>query len=60
MTSQEFRRWLGKQGCTFEPGHGGHLIVRLGNRMSILPMHGKHKDLGTGLMNGIKKDLGLK
>jgi mRNA interferase HicA len=60
MTSQEFKRWLGKQGCTFEPGHGGHLIVRLGTRMSILPMHGKHKDLGTGLMTAIKKDLGLK
>jgi len=60
MTSQEFKRWLGKQGCTFEPGHGGHLIVRLGARMSILPMQAKQKDLGTGLMNAIKKDLGLK
>ena len=60
MTSQEFKRWLGRQGCTFEPGHGGHLIVRLGTRMSTLPMHGKHKDLGTGLMNAIKEDLGLK
>ena len=46
MTSQEFKRWLGKQGCAFEPGHGGHLIVRLGNKMSILPMHGKSKELG--------------
>ena len=60
MTSQEFKRWLEKQGCTFEPGHGGHLIVRLGERMSVLPMHGKQKDLGTGLVNSIKKDLSLK
>jgi mRNA interferase HicA len=60
VTSQEFKRWLAKQGCTFESGHGGHLIVRLGMRMSVLPMHGKQKELGTGLVNRIKKDLGLK
>jgi mRNA interferase HicA len=60
MTSQEFKRWLGHHGCTFEPGHGGHLIVRRGDRMSVLPMHGKHKELGTGLVNRIKKDLGLR
>src|SRR5262249_23690494 len=45
-----------KQGCTFEPGHGGHLIVRLGTKMSVLPMHGKQKELGTGLVNSIKKE----
>ena len=60
MTSQEFTRWLQKEGCTFEPGHGGHLIVRLGSRMSVLPMHGKQKELGTGLVNRIKNDLGFK
>ena len=60
MTSQEFKRSLQKQGCTFEPGHGGHLIVRRGPRWSVLPMHGKQKELGTGLVNKIKKDLGLK
>jgi mRNA interferase HicA len=60
VTSQEFKRWLQKQGCRFEPGHGGHLIVRLGDRMSVLPMHGKQLELKTGTVNGIKKDLGLK
>jgi mRNA interferase HicA len=60
MTSQEFKPWLGRQGCTFEPGHGGHLIVRLGNKMSIPPMHGTGKELGTGLVKSIKRDLGLK
>jgi len=60
VTSQEFKRWLQKQGASFESGHGGHLIVRLGGRMSVLPMHGKGKELGTGLVNKIKKDLGLK
>jgi len=28
--------------------------------MSVLPMHGKQKELGTGLVNSIKKNLGLK
>ena len=59
MTSAEFKRWLRRQGCTFEPGKGGHLIVRRGNRMSVLPMHGTQKELGTGLVKAIKKDLGL-
>ena len=60
MTSQEFKRWLAKQGCTFEPGRGGHLTVRCGDKVTDLPMHGKNKELGTGLVNAIKKQLGLK
>ena len=60
MTSQEFKRLLRKHGCTFEPGRGGHLIVRRGSAMLVMPMHGKQKELGTGLVNRIKKDLGLK
>jgi predicted RNA binding protein YcfA (HicA-like mRNA interferase family) len=28
--------------------------------MSVLPMHGKQKELGTGLVQKIKKDLGLR
>lgn len=60
MTSREFKRWLTKQGCTFEPGHGGHLTVRLGARVSTLPMHGSDHELGKGLIERIKKDLGLK
>ncbi len=60
VTSAELKRWLTQQGCTFEPGRGGHLTVRFGNKVSTLPMHGKGKDLGTGLVNAIKKDLGLR
>ena len=59
MTSSQLKRWLGQHGCTFEPGHGGHLLVRRGQRFSVLPMHGSSKELGTGLVNKIKKDLGL-
>jgi len=32
----------------------------LGERRSQLPMHGQGKELGTGLVEKIKKDLGLK
>ena len=60
MTSNELKRWLKKQGCSFQSGRGGHLIVLRGDRWSVLPMHGNEKELGTGLVNKIKKDLGLK
>lgn len=62
MNAQEFRKWLAKQGCTFETkkGGSGHIIVRRGDRKSELPMHGGRKELGTGLVNAIKKQLGLK
>lgn len=60
MTSAELKRFLAKQGCTFEPGKGGHLIVRLGSKRSVLPMHGSRKGLGTGLVNAILRQLGLK
>jgi len=38
----------------------GHLKVRRGRLSSVLPMHGKSQELGTGLVNAIKKQLGLK
>lgn len=60
MTSSELKRWLEKQGCSFASGKGGHLMVRLGNRKTVLPMHGKSHDLPAGTVNGIKKALGLK
>jgi len=60
VTAREFKRWLQKQGCTFEPWRGGHLTVRRGDRISTLPMHGKQKELKTGTVQAIKKDLGLK
>ena len=61
MNSNQVRRYLKKQGCTFQShkGGSGHLTVRLGNRTSQLPMHGSRKELGTKLVAKIKKDLGL-
>lgn len=62
MNASELRRWLTKQGCTFETHRGGsgHVTVILGDRKSQLPMHGGGKELGTRLVEKIKKDLGLK
>ena len=62
MNAQELKRLLTKQGCTFENHRGGsgHLTVRRGERVTQLPVHGNRKELGTGLVNKILKDLGLK
>ena len=59
MNGNQARRYLAKRGCTFEPGKGGHLIVRRGDRKTVLPMHGGRKDLGKGLWLAILRDLGL-
>ena len=61
MKASEFRKWLASQGCTFETkkAGSGHIVVRKGDKVTDLPMHGS-KELGTGLVNAIKKQLGLK
>ena len=61
MNSNEFRRWLKKQGCTFKThkGGSGHVTVYKNGQKSVLPMHGSQRELGRRLVNKIKKDLGL-
>jgi mRNA interferase HicA len=59
VTCGELKRWLKKQGCTFEQGKGSHQIVRLGTRCSVFADHGK-KEVPAGTLSAIKKDLGLK
>jgi mRNA interferase HicA len=58
MKSSELKRWLTAQGATFKPGKGSHLKVTLNGKQSVLPMH--NKEIGTGLLEDIKKQLGLK
>ena len=58
MKSSEFKRWLAAQGAVFENAKGSHLKVILNGKTSYLPMHSK--DLGTGLVQSIKKQLGIK
>jgi mRNA interferase HicA len=58
VKSSEFKRWLAKQGAAFGSSNGSHLKVFFDGKTSILPMH--NKELGTGLVQSIKKQLGLK
>jgi len=58
VKSSEFKRWLAAQGAAFSPGKGSHLRVELNGKISYLPMH--NKDLKKGLVEDIKKQLGLK
>jgi mRNA interferase HicA len=60
VTSGELKRWLEKQGCSFSPGRGGHLLVRLGDKKTVLPMPGKNHEMPNGTVLGIKKALDLK
>jgi mRNA interferase HicA len=61
VNAGELKRLLAKQGCTFEShkGGSGHITIRYSGKKSQLPMHGGKKELGTGLVNKIKRDLGL-
>lgn len=61
MNSSQFLRYLKANGCTVDraQGKGGHVVVRRGDRFAVVPQHGGAKQLGTGLMKAIKKQLGL-
>jgi len=62
MNSSELRRYLKKLGATFEThkGGSGHITVKLNGRKTQMPSHGANKELGKGLVEKIKKDLGVK
>lgn len=62
MNSSELKRYLAKHGCTFDTrkGKGGHIKVIRGEHVAALPVHGKNKELPTGTVQRILKDLGLK
>ena len=59
MKYSEFRKWLVRQGAVFKSTKGSHFRVYLNGRQSIFPDHGA-KEIGQGLVQKIKKDLGLK
>ena len=54
----ELRRLLRARGCTFEEGKK-HTMVRLGSRSAMMPRH-PSKEIATGTLNSIFRDLGLK
>lgn len=58
MRQSEFLRWLIKQGVTTEDGKK-HLKLFYNGKRSHLPRH-PNTELKTGLVEGVKKQLGLK
>jgi mRNA interferase HicA len=61
MKYSEFRRWLKRQGVELTPHRSGssHYRATLGDKTTIFPDHGS-KEIGKGLVETIKKELGLK
>lgn len=62
MNSGQFERWLKKQGIEVKTsGATGHrkLYNPRNGKFSVMPTHGGAKQLGRGLIEKIKKDLGL-
>ena len=60
VTSAQLKKWLERQGRLFFGMKSGHLRVTRFGRVSYVPMHGSNRELGKGLVEKIKKDLGLK
>jgi mRNA interferase HicA len=58
LKQSEFVKWLRQQGATFEEGTN-HLKVYLNGKRSTLPRH-PAKELKTGMVEGVKKQLNLK
>jgi mRNA interferase HicA len=59
MKYSEFRRWLLDRGAVFRPGRGSHMKVTLNGKSTVFPFHGA-KEIGTGLVAKIKRDLSIK
>lgn len=58
MKYSEFRRWPKQQGAEFKAAKGSHCKVTLNGKTTVFPDHGA-KEIGQGLVEKIKKDLGL-
>lgn len=60
MKYNEFKRWLIAQGVEFtNQRRGSHQLIRLNDKTSVFPNHGS-REIGTGLVQKIKRDLDLK
>lgn len=60
MNAAQAKRYLTKRGARFTLGKGGHLIVKLNGKRSILPQHGGSKEIGKGLWLAILKQLDIR
>ena len=61
MKYSEFKKWLKAQGVEFKAHRAGssHYRVTLNGKSTIFPDHGA-KEIGKGLVETIKKQLGIK
>lgn len=59
MKSDEFHKLVERNGWTYWRKAGSHVIYKKGSRTYPVPYHGT-KEMGTGLVNKIKKEMGLK
>jgi len=57
VKQSEFVKWLAGHGATFKDGKK-HIKVYLNGKQSHIPRHAA--ELKTGLVEGVKKQLGLK
>ena len=61
MTYRELTRKLRRLGCAFDRQAGGSHEVWINlsnNRRTSIPRHGS-RDLATGMIHGIRRDLGI-
>ena len=61
MTYRELTRKLRRLECAFERQAGGSHEIRINpanNRRTSIPTHG-NRDLATGMLHGIRRDLGI-
>jgi mRNA interferase HicA len=58
VTANELKRWLAREGCTFEEGKKHTKIIR-GSRFSFMPRHSK-KEIKPGTLGSILKALDLR
>lgn len=58
MKDKDLLKLLLKNGWEEQRVHGSHHILKKGNQIEAVPVHGK--DVPTGLLNAILKRTGLK
>lgn len=58
MTDKALLKLLKKNGWKVTRINGSHHILQKGDQITVVPIHGK--DVPTGLLNCILKEIGLK
>jgi predicted RNA binding protein YcfA (HicA-like mRNA interferase family) len=59
MTGKELVKKLTQQGWVVDRIQGSHHVLKKGNLITSVPVHGS-KDLKTGLLHRLLKETGLK